>query len=117
MNIKLTDKELELINNYCICQKDNPCNTCPTEQRWSCCGCPPEKEFKSKNKNTLDAYSELLESAPDFVKDITDKLTIFNIYYNEFVRTYKQFFSYVDEIKSDNTLWNFLINFYDLPIT
>lgn len=45
MNIKLTNEELEIINNYCICQKDNPCNTCPTEQRWSCCGCLPEKEF------------------------------------------------------------------------
>ena len=76
----------------------------------------PDKVIPVCVKNTLDAYSELLESAPDFIKDITDKLTIFNIYYTEFVRTYKQFFSYADEIKSDNILWNFLINFYDLPI-
>ena len=87
MNIKLTNKELEIINNYCICQKDNPCNICPTEQRWSCCGCPPEKEFKSKNKNTLESLSENFDIV---IEVVTNTLKYQQVYQQQLTKIRNQ---------------------------
>ena len=77
MKIELTDDEYKIIYNYTNAQMNNPCNTCPTEQRWSCCGCPPEKEFKFKNKEIIDKFNILREQSPDVIDSITAQISKF----------------------------------------
>lgn len=108
MKIELTDDEYRIIYNYADVQMNNPCNTCPTEQRWSCCGCPAEKEFKSKNKKIIDDFKILHEQNPTIIDDIEKKVATYLNLQIKFMETYFDYKNCLQLLESDNGLYKYI---------
>lgn len=108
MKIELTDNEYKIIYNYANAQMNNPCNTCSTEQRWSCCGCPPEKEFKSKNKEIIDNFKILHEQNPTIIDDIEKKMATYLDLQVRFMEAYFDYKNCLQSLESDNDLYKYI---------
>lgn len=108
MKIELTDDEYKIIYNYANAQMNSPCNTCPTEQRWSCCGCSSEKEFKSKNKEIIDNFNILHKQNPTIIDDIEKKIAIYLNLQIKFMEAYFDYKNCLQSLESDNDLYRYI---------
>lgn len=109
MKIELSTDDYKIIYSYVIAQESNPCNTCPTDVKYACCGCEEHKSFTTTYKTVIDNFKSLQKQSPSVVDDIAQKLTNYQSTETKFVEAFCAYRDCLKVLESDKDLYDFVI--------